>query len=207
MKTAILVIGSVIAVAGVALVLLLSGGSGPDATSKPGAGSVAHGAQVPTPTDRPTPVLPQGSDVAAAEGTDYPKEYMVGDVRVRDHRSGNNKPLDLPPNPHPANARELPSELTHDITQQVRKKLFDCAAAVPATAKGAKPKLEGQLTVAIKDHVLSVSNLALQVRDIDGASADALSKCVQDSSASLTAAARDQDDLGAYGIAVTFAIP
>jgi hypothetical protein len=209
MKTTLIAIASLLVIGAVALVLILTKSS--DAPATTSAGPPRGSATVVTSEPRQAPALPAttasgGSAVASADGT-YPKEYMVGDVRVRDHRSGNNKPLDLPPNMHPAESRELPSELTHDISQQVRRQLFECAAAVPKDAKHDKPKLEGQLTVAIKDHKLSITNMALQIRDIDGPSADAVKQCVQEKSAAFTSDARDQADVDNYGIAITFAIP
>ncbi|MEP6863915.1 MAG: hypothetical protein ABJE66_25025, partial [Deltaproteobacteria bacterium] len=114
---------------------------------------------------------------------------------------------DLPPNPHPAESRELPSELTHDISQQIRRQMNTCAAAVPKDVRGTKPKLDGQLTVAIHDHKLTVTDMALQVRDVDGPSADALKQCVVAKSASYMSSAPDQPDLDNYGIAITFALP
>jgi len=150
------------------------------------------------------PALPATTADGSAQN---PKDYMVGDVHVRDHRDGNNKPLDIPPNVHPADQRELPSSLTHDISQQVRKLLYTCAADLAKDARGTKPRLEGQLTVAIKDHTLSITNAVAQIRDVDGPSQDAIKQCVEQKSVGMTAVASDQADIADYGIQITFAIP
>ncbi len=208
MKTTLIVIASLVVIGAVALVLMLS-----RTTDPPAARSAPPRGNAPVVTSEPAreapvlPSVPDGSAVVAAGGSAYPKEYMVGNVRVRDHRSGDNKPLDLPPNMHPAESRELPSELTNDISQQVRRRLFECASAVPKEARGTKPKLVGQLTVAIKDHKLSITDMALQVRDLEGPSGDTLKQCVMEKSATFAADARDQADVENYGIAITFAIP
>jgi hypothetical protein len=203
----IVALGALLVAAGVALVLLMSRSDGDaSATPKrapapaPSTGPVAAG-------DPSAPALPSTAPTTATTGSDGVKEYMVGGYKIRDHRAGDNKQIDLPPNPHPADSRELPSELTHDISQQVRRQMDTCAAAIPKDVRGTKPKLDGQLTVAIHDHKLTITDMALQVRDVDGPSADALKQCVVEKSASYVSSAPDQPDLDNYGIAITFAIP
>jgi len=199
-------LGALIVAAGVALVLMMSR-NGPDRAPE----SAKRAPPVtPSPVvanDPSAPALPATAPTTATAGSDGTKEYMVGGVKIRDHRGGDNKQIDLPPNPHPAESRELPSELTHDISQQIRRQMNACATAIPKDVRGTKPKLDGQLTVAIHDHKLTVTDMALQVRDVDGPSADALKQCVQDKSASYVSSAPDQPDLDNYGIAITFALP
>jgi hypothetical protein len=210
MKAALIALAGLLVVAGIAAVLVMSNnpdephsheriaaGRGSGATPTPG-GSVA------------APTLPPPTEAAPppATGSAEPTEYMVGDVKVRDHRTGEHKRMDLPPNMHPANGPSLPSELTHDISQQVKHEMIACASSMPREIRGDKPKLDGQLQVAIKDHVLSITSITLQVRDItDVAASDALRQCVQEKSAALTAVAKDQADVPDYGIGITFAIP
>lgn len=198
-------------VAGMVLYFMSSKSSSATSGARAGSGSavvVPVGTSSSSSSSSPggtgtAPALPPSGDGSAQN----PKDYMVGDVRVRDHREGNNKPLDIPPNIHPADQRELPSSLTHDISQQVRKLLYTCAADLPKDARGTKPRLEGQLTVAIKDHTLSITNAVAQIRDVDGPSQDAIKQCVEQKSVGMTAAASDQADIDNYGIQITFAIP
>ena len=199
-------LGALIVAAGVVLILMMSRG-GSDTAPESAKRAPAPVAPPVASTDPAAPALPTTAPTTATTGSDGVKEYMVGGVKVRDHRGGDNKQIDLPPNPHPAESRELPSELTHDITQQIRRQMDTCAAAVPKDVRGTKPKLDGQVTVAIRDHKLTVTDLALQVRDVDGPSADALKQCVAEKSASYVSSAPDQPDLDNYGIAITFAIP
>lgn len=200
-------LGALIVVAGVALVLMMSRGDADRAPSTTRRAPASSEPSAPVAAADPAPALPATAPSNATVGSDGVKEYMVGGVKIRDHRAGDNKPFDLPPNPHPADSRELPSELTHDISQQIRRQMNTCAAAVPKDVRGAKPKLDGQLTVAIHDHKLTVTDMALQVRDVDGPSADALKQCVVDKAASYVSSAPDQPDLENYGIAITFALP
>lgn len=207
---ALLALAGLLVVAGVAAVLVMSStsddphkaqvASGSNAPTTSPSGTVA----TPSPSLQPSlPVEPSPPGVAPIQ-----KEYMVGDVKVRDHRTGEHKQVDLPPNIHPANGPSLPSELTHDISQQVKNKMIACAKSMPREIRGDKPKVDGQLQVAIKDHVLSITSLSLQVRDItDATASDALAKCVQESSTALTSVAKDQADVADYGISLTFAIP
>lgn len=214
MKAALIALAGLLVVVGVAAVLLVSGTS-EDAHPKPqvvagsGFAATAHtpGGSVATPT-LPTPSTPTESTPPPEEGSDVTKEYTVGGVKVRDHRAGEHQQMDLPPNMHPANGPSLPSELTHDISQQVKNKMIQCASSMPRDIRGDKPKVDGQLQVAIKDHVLSIHSIEVQVRDItDATASDALRQCVQQQAASLTAVAKDQADVADYGIGITFAIP
>jgi hypothetical protein len=208
MKATLIAIASLVVVAGVALVLMMSSNETATPTTtakaKPATGSGGVGV-TNTTTDRPSlPTPPPG----LAAGSDGVKEYMVGDVKIRDHRSGSNVPRDIPPNPHPANARNLPSELTHAISQQVKNQIYACATAVAKEVRGEKPKVIGQLNVAIKDHKLSITGMSLETRDItDEATATALKQCAQEKSAGFTSPAKDQDDIADYNIQLDFAIP
>lgn len=201
-------IGAVLVIGAVALVLMMSKADDKPAATQPTTQVVEKQSGVTaTSTERGAPPkLPDGTVVAAA-GSDQVKEYMVGDVKVRDHRTGEHAPRDLPPNPHPANSRALASTLTQDISQQVKVQLYECARAVPKEARGTKPKLEGTLAVAIKDHKLSITGLDSQIRDIDGPSADALKQCVEQKSAGFTSSAPKEEDLDHYTIGLSFAIP
>ncbi|MEO8841367.1 MAG: hypothetical protein ABI591_32015 [Kofleriaceae bacterium] len=205
MKATLIAIASLLVVAGVALVLLMSStdATPPTPRARSAAGSAGVAVAPTTSTDRPSLPAPPPSLVATSGSG-----YAIGDTKLRDHRSGSNAPRDIPPNPHPANARDLPSELTHAISQQVKNQIYACAAAVPKDAKGDKPKVIGQLNVAIKDHMLAITGMALETRDIsDPAAATALTQCAQEKTAGFTSPAKDQADLADYNIQVNFAIP
>jgi hypothetical protein len=206
-----LVIGGVI-VLGVVVALLValrkdtseasqvSTGAGAPIAVSPEAPPVGH-ATVTEGTTGPAPTLPEP---AAGE---HPREYAVGDVRVRDHRSGDHAPLDIPPNPHPAEGRQLPSILTHEIAQQVRDVMVQCVATLPRDARGQKPRLDGQISVAITANKLTVTKSTMQLRDVTGESVEPTKQCIEQKAIGLENPAPDQADLDNYSINISFAIP
>jgi len=179
----------------------------PDAPA-PAPGSAAGSGEpiAGTPTVTPAPSLPGSSGAPRLPEPGAGSDYVVGDVRVRDHRGGSNAPMDVPPNIHAPNTRELPPALTQDIAQKVRTVLADCAKDVPKDARGPHPRLEGQIVVSIKDHKLSVTGATMQLRDMPVDTVDATKQCVETHSVGLETAASDQDDLDNYSIGVTFAV-
>jgi hypothetical protein len=179
----------------------------PAASTGSAAPSPTASSSDPAPTPTPAPSLPSSGDSAhVVPPAGSANEYMVGDVRVRDHRAGSNAPLDIPPNIHRPNSRELPSTLTSDIAQKVRAALVDCAKDLPKEARGEHPRLEGQIVVAIKDHKLTVTSATMQLRDVSGDAAATTKSCIEQRSVGLETAANDQDDLDNYSIGVTFAV-
>jgi hypothetical protein len=158
------------------------------------------------PTVTPAPSLPGSSGEPRLSEQGSANEYVVGDVRVRDHRGGSNAPLDVPPNVHPPGARQIPSSVTSAMAQQVRGVLAECTKDIPRDARGPHPRLEGQIIVSIKDHKISVTSATMQLRDMPADSLDATRQCVEQHSVGLQAQAADQDDLDNYSIGVTFAV-
>lgn len=209
-RTVALVIGALVVVAaGIALVVMLASG---EETAEPTKGeSVSVRKSVPPPRDpgvvvTDTPRLPADQRPAGDPG-DQPREYAVGDVRVRDHRSGDHAPLDIPPNPHPANARLIPSTLTHAISLKVREVMTECTRSVPADARAEKPRMEGQITISIKDQQLAVQKATLHLRNMSGPAADAAKQCLEQKAIGLATPAADEADLDGYTINLSAAIP
>lgn len=134
-------------------------------------------------------------------------QYQVGDVEIRDHRSGSSAPRDLPPNMHAPGARMLPSSLTHAIATQVRTVMMDCAQGLPREARGPKARLEGTIEVAIHGHQLSITSAEYQLRDVFGPALDATKDCIAQRSIGLAVAAGDEEDLDKFSITVSNAIP
>lgn len=204
------IIGALVLAAGVALVLLLGGGkdrASGAGTSSPSAGSnvVSSGTGGGT---APSLGGATGSapSFAVADG-EHPKDYVVGDIRVRDHRAGNNAPLDIPPNPHPAEGRAIQSTLTHEVAQKVKAVMMQCVADLPKDARGAKPRLEGQIKISIKSKKVTITSATMQLRDVEGAPADTIKQCVESKSVGIENPAGEEADLDDYGINITFAIP
>lgn len=159
-----------------------------------------------TVTERPrgesAPTLP-----AAGE---HPREYAVGDVAVRDHRAGDNKPLDVPPNVHPPEGRLIPSTLTHAISQKVKAVIKDCVASLPREGRADKPRVEGQILIGIKDKSLAVTQSTIQMRGLDALDAtvvDSAKQCIESRAVGQSTPAPDEADLESYTINLSFTIP
>jgi hypothetical protein len=147
------------------------------------------------------PALPQ-----PAPG-ENPRDYVVGDIRVRDHREGDHKPLDVPPNPHPIEGPKIPSTLTHEISQKLRAHVMTCTASLPKDARGEKPRVEGQIIIAIKDHKVTITKSTMQLRDVSGESVEPTKQCIEQKALGIENSAPEQSDVDNYSINVTYAIP
>jgi hypothetical protein len=161
----------------------------------PGAPSVTPGLP-----GEPTPLPQPGAG-------ENPRDYAVGDVRVRDHRPGDHKPLDIPPNPHPMEGPMIPSTLTHEVSQKVRAVVLECTKSLPASSRGARPRVEGQIQIAIKDHKVTTTKSTMQLRDVTGDAVEPTKQCIESKSIGLENSAPEQSDLENYSINVTYAIP
>lgn len=202
----VLVLGALIAIA-----VFLGKDSSSSSSSPSSTTSTTSSQGGGTTSSTPAPSLPQGGGsavvVAPAEGQN-PRDYVVGNVHVHDHRSGDNKPLDIPPNAHPAEGPEIPSSLTHEVAQKVKEVMMTCAKDnLPKDARGEKPRLEGQISISIKDHKVTIQKSTMQLRDVTGPAVDAMKSCVETKSVGLENSAPDQADLEDYTINLTFAIP
>jgi hypothetical protein len=138
---------------------------------------------------------------------EHPKDYVVGDIRVRDHRAGNNPPLDIPPNVHPIEGPVIPSTLTHEVSQKVRAVVTECTASLPKDARGEKPRVEGQVVIAIKDHQVKVTGSTMQLRNVTGDAVEPTKQCIEQKSIGLENSAPETSDIEKYTINVTYAIP
>lgn len=205
----VLVIGLAVVVALVVGLWLLLGRE--DKTTAQASPTPATG---PVAVDRPTsgrPTVTPGAPIVPSmpppSSGENPRDYAVGDVRVRDHREGDNKPLDIPPSAHPAEGRAIPSTLTHEIAQKVRTVMMECVASMPKEARGEKPRLEGQIVIAIKANVLSIAESTMQLRNISGDAVEPTKRCIESKTIGLENPAPDQADLDSYSINISFAIP
>ena len=162
----------------------------------------------PSPSAPHLPGVPaeSGSSEPLHEGSD-PASYTVGGVAIRDHRGGDAVPMDMSPNLHAPDSRKLPATLVTAITARVKTALYQCAADVPREARGAQPRLEGQITVSVKEHVLTIDATTAKVRDVVGAALEPTQQCIEKASTGLAVPAADEADLAAYTISVSYLIP
>ena len=204
-RTLLGVLAAVVLVAGVVLYVLLGKSSKSPEVTTTTVGS--NGSTVTTTTDpNGTPRLPSMTGSAPALGG--PDEYSVGGMKVRDHRRGDQDKIDIPPNVHMPGATEIPSTLTHELAQQVKAVMRDCVKSLPADAKGEAPKLEGQITIAVKDQQASITKSLVQLRDVkEGDALSAAKQCIESKSIGIGAPASDVPNLDAYTINLSFIIP
>ena len=211
MRKALVIVGLAVLGVVVALWLALKKDTSAATSATEGSGS-AIVVQAPTPPPVGTPNVTNGTTgerpaLPPTAPGENPRDYVVGDVRVRDHRAGDNKPLDIPPNAHPVEGRTIPSTLTHEVAGKVKQVMMQCVADLPKDARGDKPRLEGQVSIAIKDHKVTVTKSTMQLRNVSGESVEPTRQCIEQKSIGLENAAPDQADLDDYTINISFAIP
>jgi hypothetical protein len=203
-RTLLGVLAAVVLVAGIGLYVLLGSSSKPAPQTTTTVGSNGT-TTVTTTTDPSVPTLPQTGSAPALGG---PDQYTVGGMKVRDHRRGDTEKLDIPPNVHPPGATEIPSTLTHELAQQVKAVMRDCVKSLPADARGEAPKLEGQITIAVKDQKASITKSLVQLRDVkEGDALTAAKQCIESKSIGIGAPASAVPNLDAYTINLSFLIP
>jgi hypothetical protein len=134
-------------------------------------------------------------------------DYMVGGVRIRDHRSGDHAPVDLPPVIHPPQGRKIPSQLTSDIAQKLRAVTTACTASMPAAGRGPQARLEGEIKIAIKDHQAEVTSATFQLRDVAGGADSPVKQCMEQKSVGVTTPAGDEPDVEGYAISLSLRVP
>ena len=206
MNRALLALGALVLVAVIGIyVVVLRGGDGSPQTSP---------APDPkfTQADPGKPSLPVQQRAASGSAAADPsapaaREYVVDGVRVRDHRSGDHPPIDLAPPLHAPEGRRIPSELTSTIAQKLRAVVAECAASVPGDVRGEKPRAEGEILIAIKNRQATVTGGTIQMRDVNGASADAVKQCIEQKSIGVAAPSGDEPDVERYAITLSLRLP
>lgn len=134
-------------------------------------------------------------------------DYMVGDARVRDHRSGERAPIEVPPAVHAPGGRKIPSQLTSAIAQEVRVAMAACAASLPATARGSAPRLDGTIAIAIRAGKATITSARVQLREVERVAAAAIEQCIEQRSVAVTASAGDEADVEDYPVTLAFRLP
>jgi hypothetical protein len=145
---------------------------------------------------------------AAAKPTEPPLEYTLPDGRkVRDFRSPENRtPLDVPPSTKPPGGRRIKPELTGLFTEQITALMRECSKAVPREARGTKPRLEGQILIAIKEGQGSVTSAVFKLTNMTSpAAADTAKQCVEQKALTVKVPADGEPDLDSYSINLSFA--
>ncbi|HEX2685698.1 MAG TPA: hypothetical protein VHN14_03730 [Kofleriaceae bacterium] len=152
------------------------------------------------PSEHARPVVPSGTEAAASESPS-------GNVRIRDHRSGEPALVDIPPPIHPPEGRKIPSHLTSDLAQRLRTITTECAASVPSDARGATPRLEGEVLIAIKNHQATITGATYQARDVAGEAQGSIKQCMEQKSVGVATPSGDEPDVEGYAITLSFRLP
>jgi hypothetical protein len=176
-----------------------------------------NGATRITPRTTDDPTRPQATTVdSVPRGTNAdavrepPLEYTLPDGRrVRDFRAPKDrKPLEIPPSVHAPGGRKIDPSLTGLYTDEIIKAMHECGKAVPKEVLGAKPRLEGQIVITIKQAQGSVTNAVFKITDISSESlAETARQCVEQRALSVKVPATGEADLDSYSINLSFAFP
>lgn len=195
-------LGLVVIIAAVGLHVEMAG-SGPVAAA-PRNAEQAIGAASPIPSRPPDPA----DRAARAAATESPSgsDYTVGDVRIRDHRAGTHEQLDVAPVIHAPSGIKIASQLSSDIAKSLRSVVAECAAAVPADARGPKARFEGQLKIAIKDRRATITSAAIRLRDVTGEPL-AAQQCLEQNVIGISTPSGNEPDMEGYGITLSLRLP
>lgn len=157
------------------------------------------------------PELPQ---VASTDGPRGPRpdrepatETIINGVRVRDHRKDRSQPIQLPERPRPESGRRIAPSLTRDLSDQLLPLVRQCATAVPPEARGPKPRVIGNVVIAIKNKQVQVSSATFALADVFGAPAEPTQQCIQQKALGITLPAPDEEDLEKYPVQVSLSLP
>lgn len=171
-------------------------GSGAVSASGAGSGSAPVSAPVAGVTgDRP------------ALATDSTGSASAGGAQVRDHRGGGGTQTPYTPKPEkPPPIHRVSPEIVGSVSKQVRSIMQQCALSLPAAARGTKPRVQGELTVALKSEQLTVTDAKLDLTDIIGAAGEPLRQCIQQKTIGSQVAAPGEPDQANYTITVSFVL-
>lgn len=170
----------------------------------------------PTIADHKPPAVPPhgGTTTSIGPAPETPvadpepvKEYTVGGTKVRDHRSGDHKQLDVPPNVHVPGGHQIQPATTQIVSQKLQAVMKECVASMPREARGDKPRLEGQVVVSIKDKKITVAQSTMQLRNIADDAAGPVKQCIEQRSVGLSDSAPGEPDVQNYSINISFAVP
>ncbi|TMQ12374.1 MAG: hypothetical protein E6J90_15060 [Deltaproteobacteria bacterium] len=205
MNRGILALGAAILLAAViGLYIALRTGDQPDGASPAAADHkpIADAAPGKPRKIRDAPVAPIAPTTNPAT-----TEHTIGETRIRDHRTGEHAQPEIPPPSHPPGGREIAPQITGDLGQQLRPLVRTCAAHLAPEARSDKSRIDGQITIAIRDHQATVVAAAFQLRDVAEAAQAEVKQCLTQRAVGLTAPASNEADLDGYAISLSLALP
>jgi len=186
-----------------------SGDGGASADSQ--AGASGDGARTASSGDGANgPRLPQesaGQGRRRGERDPNVTETIVNGVRVRDHRRDRSKPIVLHDPPPSTRSRRIDAKVTADVNDRLVPGVRECGAAVPPEARSPKPRVQGQVTLAIKDHRLSITGATIEITGVAGASLEIAKQCIQEKALAVTVPQVDEEDLESYPLQISYSLP
>ena len=72
-------------------------------------------------------------------------------------------------------------------------------------ARGPAPRIQGSVSIAIKDGQVTVGDTAFQLRDVVGASVEPIKQCIEQQARTITHPT-DEHDLESYDLTLSFAL-
>jgi hypothetical protein len=167
----------------------------------------SHGPRDSDPS-RPHATTIESTERGAQKPKEPPLEYTLPDGRrVRDFRKPENRvPMEVPPSTQKPGGRRIKPELTGLFTEQITAHMRECSKDVPASARGTKPRLEGQILIAIKAGEASVTSAVFKLTNMTSpAVADTAKACVENKALTVKVPAEGEPDLDSYSINLSFA--
>ena len=101
----------------------------------------------------------------------------------------------------------MPPQLVHDLSGKLKEAMTDCAAAIPAEARGSRPGVAGAVFVEVVGETLIVKETSLALRDVTGDAAESAKRCLEQSWVGQSTPARATPETSRYEITVAFALP
>jgi hypothetical protein len=176
--------------------------------SRPGDGATASTTASEKPQEAPVQESrpPSGRRHSATAPDQAPSPNAVV---THDHRTGSATPDPDLAEPHAADKRDrdLPSQLTFDVSRGLKVAVEQCASLIPAGERTGPTRVTGSIDVAIRDQVATIHGVDVAITGSTGPSAEAAKQCIAQKSLGLQSPAADQANLEHYSIEVSFRMP
>jgi hypothetical protein len=202
-RSAIIGLG-VLVLGGLALVWLLIRDD--PATDGAPAERPAPTATAPTPSGGgPGPSLSGGPALEPARPKPTAADsagMVVTDHRTRDgqNRTMEATPVDTGP------TRKLPATTVRTVHSNISALAQVCGRAIPADARGTKPRLTAKVTVAITAGSMHVRSATTDAVDVTGPAAETAKQCLHDQVMGYQLPALDEEDLDSYDLELSFLV-
>jgi hypothetical protein len=188
--------------------------AGDDSASASPPQQPAAGAPVDPPApraERPngpgSPQVAESAQERRSGNADRPvTETIVNGVRVRDHRRDRSTPILVQDRPPGVGVHRVSRTVTADLNNRILPFVRECVSGVPPEARGARPRVESQVIISIKDHQARVTEATVEISDAAGATLESAKQCIQQKALGVTVPAADEDDVENYPIRLSYSL-